>query len=119
MTRAKLSPRRLFQTVLIALFAALVSIGAFAQQHSGNKSANSQQPPPDANYWHRVRPPDLDLPQIPGRRDFGGCDAVDATLGRPECGGGQPSPPPPPPPPNHCRAKPARRELLGMAMPVK
>jgi len=93
--------RRVVQTCLLVLSAALatVSIGAFAQQ-GGNKSANSQQHAPGADYSHRYRSPAV-IPDIPGlgpggRPNFGGCDAADATIGRNGCGERTPPPIPPP-----------------------
>jgi len=97
MNRAKQTTRKAVRTCLLVLFAALatVSIGAFAQQGS-NKSANSQQHAPGADYSHRIRSPAI-IPDIPGfgpegRPNYGGCDAADVTMGRNGCGE-QPRPP--------------------------
>jgi len=83
--------RRALQTCVVVLLAALatVSVAAFAQQGS-NKSANSQQHAPGADYSHRTRSPAI-IPDIPGfqeggRPNYGGCDAADVTMGRNGCG---------------------------------
>jgi len=104
---ARVRQRRVIHTCLVVLLAALatVSIHAFAQQgsnKSANKSTNSQQHPPGANYWHRVNKNVATIPDIPGfgteggRPNFGGCDAVDVMEG----GACDRSAPPTPPPCN-------------------